>query len=76
MSDLESDMQRRAEEHLEACQDAMGHLDEQDTDHECDDTCPKDPSFGPFCGCNTCIVREVLSSGYASLKGLVAEDAQ
>ena len=42
-------VQRKAEEHLNACMEAM------------DDDEALSPAYGPFCGCNTCTVREILS---------------
>ena len=46
-------IQTKAENHLEACFEA---LNAQDEGIEMDS-----PAFGPFDGCETCIVREVLS---------------
>lgn len=52
MIDLTEDEAReiseRAEKHLDLCWEAM--LDEES----------KSPAFAPFCGCTTCVVREVL----------------
>lgn len=52
--------QRAAEEHLAACQEAMyateGIDDPQDW--------PESPSIGPFCGCDTCVVRETLHAAW------------
>ena len=58
MSDLiefEARVQRKAEDHLTACFEAL-ELRETDADAEIED-----PAYGPFCGCTTCLVREVLS---------------
>jgi hypothetical protein len=46
---FEQRVQRRAEAHLDACFAAEDEPTEVDS-----------PAFGPFCGCMTCIVREVL----------------
>lgn len=51
--------QRAAEERLEA---AWAALD--DEEGECED-----PELaGPFCGCTTCLVREVLDAAYPHLR--------
>ena len=42
-------VQRKAEDHLNACMEAI------------DDDEALSPAYGPFCGCNTCTVREILS---------------
>jgi hypothetical protein len=52
---LEKEIQRAAEEHLIEVERAMDQ-DFSDPDREE----IYDPSFAPFCGCTTCIVREVL----------------
>src|ERR1039458_1412745 len=46
--------QRAAEEHLSACEDAMYEEDNGDSEE-----LPESPACGPFCGCSTCVVREV-----------------
>jgi hypothetical protein len=45
--------QRAAEKHLDACHEAMWAWEEGDDEIE-------SPASAPFCGCDTCIVREVL----------------
>ena len=45
--------QKAAEAHLDACFEAMWAYDEGDDEVE-------SPALAPFCGCQTCIVREVL----------------
>jgi hypothetical protein len=52
------DIQRAAEHHLEACYDAM--YDEADA--------PDSPAVGAFCGCNRCIVREVLAGAWPQIE--------
>lgn len=59
----EQELQKACEDHLEACYEAMWDDDGNET-HE-----KPSPSFGPFCGCNTCVVREVLS--VANEKGVL-----
>jgi hypothetical protein len=50
-------VQRKAEAHLAACFDAMDAFEEAPDAEQA----PESPAFGPFDGCQTCIVREVLS---------------
>jgi hypothetical protein len=52
-------VQRASEEHLDACMEAMWGIE--------DDVYDTSPAMAPFCGCTTCIVREVL---YAAWKVL------
>jgi hypothetical protein len=49
MPSFEQQVQRKAEKHLMACWEA----EDEPTEHD-------SPAFAPFCGCQTCIVREVL----------------
>lgn len=49
-------VQRKAEAHLNACLEA---LDAQDAGQP-----TESPASAPFCGCNTCVVREVLIVTY------------
>jgi hypothetical protein len=52
--------QRAAEDHLDAC---FEYIDIMESPNEPDDErydVPEDPASAPFCGCNTCIVRETL----------------
>ncbi len=51
--DFEARVQRKAEAHLAACND---YAWSEDLDQE-----RPNPAYGPYCGCDTCIVREVLS---------------
>lgn len=51
---FETRIQRLAEKHLAACNDAMIDFDEGNQD-------TPSPAYGPYDGCDTCIVREVLS---------------
>ena len=50
-TDILYDIGQRCEEHLESCMDAA-FLDLKETGVS--------PAHQPFCGCTTCIVREVL----------------
>jgi hypothetical protein len=61
---LEEEAQAVAEKHLEACYEALWW---EETDGIGD--APESPAIAPFCGCTTCVVREVL---FASLEYLLA----
>jgi hypothetical protein len=52
-----------AEKHLEQCFEALDYSEREDA-YE-DEV--EDPSYGPFCGCSTCVVREVLLSALPAL---------
>jgi hypothetical protein len=57
--------QRAAEQRLEGCWEAQ---DFYDGDYDVvGEQPPEDPSCAPFCGCVTCIVREVLDAAYPHL---------
>jgi hypothetical protein len=60
---LEAAAQRAAEVHLEACLEAMWEYEENGVEVE-------SPASAPFCGCNTCVVREVLWAGWQYLEKL------
>jgi hypothetical protein len=49
--------QQRAEEHLDLCEN---WLDAEPGDEPTE----PDPSSAPFCGCRTCVVREVLYAAW------------
>jgi len=59
--------QELAESHLDACEDALAC-----TEGYCDEDCghTESPAVGPFCGCRTCVVREVLHAAYPALAEL------
>jgi hypothetical protein len=50
-------MQRAAERHLAACEAALW-----------DENGVESPAIGPYCGCDTCTVREVLHAGWEALE--------
>lgn len=56
---LEAELQRRCETHLDACREALYETETHDLDAGNDWN--TSPAFGPFCGCSTCEVREVLA---------------
>jgi len=61
---------RNASEHLAACMEA---LDREQGGEDVDS-----PAIAPFCGCETCVVREVLYAGWgtiaqATLAGIIVE---
>ena len=55
---FEARVQRIAEEHLAACNEALW---------DGESGVPRSPSFGPYDGCDTCVVREVLMSAWDEL---------
>lgn len=63
---LDLQAQRAAEEHLTAC---WQWLDSEDDDG------PELDMAGPFCGCETCLVRETLHAAWPFLKRLALEEA-
>ena len=58
----ESELQKLCEDHLEACEEAMWDEDGNEAHDR------ETPAFGPFCGCTTCVVREVLSVALQELR--------
>lgn len=58
--DLAYRMQQAAERHLDECWEAY-YAAEEEPDP---DKWPPSPAIGPFCGCQTCLVREVLHAGW------------
>lgn len=63
MTDHAQAAQRAAEAHLAACHD---YLMEEDL--------PEPDTAGPFCGCITCEVREVLHAAYPHLARMWEEE--
>lgn len=72
--DLEKAAQKAAEERLNAAYERLWSEEDGDVPHE---DSPEWDEVGPFCGCETCIVREVLDAAWPYLKELavVAEQA-
>lgn len=68
-SDLEKAAQKAAEERLNAAYEQL--WSEEDGDVPREDS-PEWDAVGPFCGCETCIVREVLDAAWPYLKQLAA----
>ena len=60
--DFGYEAQRAAEAHLEACYEAL-----YDEDGEEREDLPESPAVGPFCGCTTCEIREVLHAAWPIL---------
>lgn len=54
--------QRAAETHLAACEVAQFELEECGSADPAD--WPESPASAPFCGCQTCMVREVLHAAW------------
>ena len=57
---LDQTIHDAAEQHLIACFDAF-YAEEEGLDET-------SPAYGPFCGCHTCIVREVLTAAWLHVK--------
>ena len=56
--------QRAAEEHLEACMMVLWAQDQAPEGMPI----PESPASAPFCGCDTCVVREVLHAAWTILE--------
>ena len=68
IEDVGTEIQRKAEEHLMKCQEQLfGEEEGTDTGVEVE-------TFGPYCGCDTCIVREVLGIAWDSLVEVANSD--
>lgn len=61
--------QRAAEAHLEACWEALHEQEDADMAGEWESSAPDrwPVTAGPFCGCETCVVREVLFAAWPIL---------
>jgi hypothetical protein len=60
-------VQQIAEKHLAACNEAL-FAESEDI--------PDSPSFGPYDGCDTCIVREVLMSVWDEFQAEARREAR
>jgi hypothetical protein len=69
MTDDDEDLfykaQQAAEEHWAACQEA--EFGEQD------DAPAESPACAPYCGCDTCVVREILHAAWPYLRRAALE---
>lgn len=64
VEDLLDKAQRAAEKHLADCNEWLWWSEgEREGQPE-----PDCPACGPFCGCDTCIVREVLFASWQTLE--------
>lgn len=70
MSDLRDTWARQLQDaataHLEACAEAEWLQEEAGDDFEIDT-----PAAAPFCGCTTCVVREVLVGAWPVIERMV-----
>lgn len=66
--DWGQEAQTAAEAHLAACQEAMFAWEDGDESVE-------SPAMTTFCGCDTCVVREVLYAGWPFVEQCVRADA-
>ena len=71
MATLEREAQREAEKRLAAANNMLWH-DEDSGDIEPVDRPEWDDISAPYCGCDTCIVREVIDAAWPYLKRLAA----
>ena len=73
MSDFGYEAQQAAEKHLDACQDAL--YAEESEEGDAAELWPAE-LLAPFCGCTTCVVREVLVAAWPILElGFRAESS-
>ena len=68
LNDLLHKAHHTAEKHLDECYEAL--VDETFEVEEAVES----PAFAPFCGCNTCVVREVLTVAYPILRQAAVEE--
>ena len=61
------------EKHLMACEDALAYSEDGDPWRVGAEEAPEDPSYGPFCGCTTCVVREVLTAAWFYVTEVAAD---
>jgi hypothetical protein len=68
-------VQKDAEAHLERLQLELWEVDygEDEEDISESDDWPLQPA-GPFCGCTTCVVREVLHAAFDGMKALLEDE--
>lgn len=57
-----------AERHLNACHAAMYAEEDGEPDVE-------NPAIAPFCGCQTCVVREALHAAWPIIQQAVRDEA-
>jgi hypothetical protein len=65
--------QAAAERRLAYC-NAVMYADEDDADADVDVEFPDEHAAGPYCGCDTCIVREVLDAAWPHMLALAREE--
>lgn len=65
MTDWATDVQQKAEAHLAACNEALYEESGGDLN-------AVSPASAPFCGCDTCVVREVLTIAWSELEAGIA----
>jgi hypothetical protein len=69
-TDFEAKAQQAAEARLAYCQAQLYEDDLDDLPEPAEQPC------GPFCGCDTCIVREVLDAAWPYLLELAREEVR
>lgn len=63
-------MQVAAEKHLDAVNEAFSAYEEGRTPEV------EDPSWGPYCGCETCVVREVLAGAWPVIEAMIEHEVK
>ena len=76
MSDPYQAAQDAAELHLSACNAALWSDEFDGIPDGHDDVIPDSPAVAPFCGCDTCLVREVLHAALPFMAAIVAAEAE
>jgi len=67
MRDFGYEAQKAAEKHLDACERSREEYEELGWDAE-------SPASAPYCGCQTCALREVLHAAWPSIYANVKDD--
>lgn len=63
--------QKIAEAHLQACSDWAQWYEEGGEESGYPKPDVPDPSVGPYCGCDTCIIRETLAAAWPVIEAAV-----
>jgi hypothetical protein len=61
---------KAAEDRLDLCQ-AWLYFHENEDGYEEQEPAQPDPSSAPFCGCETCVVREVLDAAWPIIEAAI-----
>ena len=72
--DYGMEAQQAAEKHLVACWEAMWCVENDECEIEHPEGEHPNPACGPFCGCDTCQVREVLHAAWPIIERYAREN--